>query len=307
MVQKLRTMLVATLALTTSVASGLRAQNQQNDQGQSQQGQAGQSGQAGQPGQVTPPAPVVSAEEATALQAIQSEGQAGLNPDKLIQLCTDFATKYPSSRYLYFVHSLAAGAYQQKGDVAKAIEAANKGIKEKPDFVANYMIAAEMLPTPQGLGRSPADKDKNLQEAENDANKALELIAQLPKATPAETDDQVKKRRDTFNGEVYGALGLIHLQRAGEGLTGPDKEELAKAEDNYKKAIASSDVQFHAADYFRLGEAYTMDNKLDDAIDAFSKASQAAQGTPIQTMADQKVQMLKEAKRKAAAAPAPKQ
>ncbi len=311
-IQNLRTTLVATLAVSISLAGGLRAQNQQENKGQQgTQGQTGQQGQSGQPGQqggeLTTPAPAVSAEESTALKAIESEAQAGLNPDKMIQLCTDFETKFPSSSFLYYTHFVAAGAYQQKNDVVKAIEAANKGIKEKPDFVMNYVIAAELLPTPQGVGHSPADKDKKLQEAENDANKALELIPQLPKAGPTEPDDQLKKRKDALSSEVYGALGMVHLQRAPEGLTGVDKDELAKAEDNYKKAVASAGDQPRAADYYRLGEAYTMDNKLDEAIDAFSKASQAGQGTVVQSYADQKIQQLKEAKKKAVAATPPKQ
>lgn len=308
-VQNLRTSLVGTLALSFALAGGLLAQGQQGTPPASSQGQQGSQAQPGapsqpsQPGaQAQPAAPAMSPEEMTALQTIQREFQTQLNPDKVIQLVTDFETKYPNDPYLYFVDFAGAASYQQKNNVAKAIEYGQKSVKAKPDFIMSWIIVADLLPTPQSLNLNPADKDKKLAEAETDANKALELIAQMTKQQN-ETDEQLKKRKDALDAEMYSALGMIHLERASAGLTGPDKDELAKAEDNYQKAVAAASDRVNPGDFFRLGEAYSMDGKIDQAIDAFSKASQAGQGGPIQTMADQKVQELKQKKGGAAQAP----
>ena len=67
--------------------------------------------------------------------------------------------------------------------------------------------------------------------------------------------------------------------------------------------MAVSTPNPNAEDYFRLGEAYKMDNKIDQAIEAFTKASQLSQGTPLQSYADQNLKAMKEKKAQAAAAP----
>ena len=77
-------------------------------------------------------------------------------------------------------------------------------------------------------------------------------------------------------------------------LEGLDQDELAKAEQNYKDAIAKSQSP-NPADYYRLGEVYRGENKLADAINAFSKAGQLAPGTIIEQLANQQVQALKKA------------
>jgi tetratricopeptide (TPR) repeat protein len=271
-------------------------------QGQQKQGQAGQPGQQGQPG--APAAPQVTKQESDDFNALRSEASTGLDPDRVIQLAADFEKKYPSSAMLSYAEMFAAAAYQQKGDVEKSIEYGEKSIKLKPDNLMSLIILADLLPTPQALkAASATDKDKRLAEAEKNANDALQMIAspQFPKQ-PNETDEQLKKRKDAVSSDLHSALGMVHLQRSSEGLTGPDKEELGKAEQEYKTATATADKP-NPQDYFRLGEAYSMDGKVDEAIDAFTKASQAGQGGPMQTYADQKIEELK--KRKAAASQPP--
>jgi len=205
---------------------------------------------------------------------------------------------------LSYADMFAASAYQLKGDVEKSIEYGEKSIKLKPDNLMTLIILADLLPTPQAMkGASATDKDKRLAEAEKNANDALQMIAspQFP-MQPNVTDDQLKKRKDALSSDLHSALGMVHLQRSSEGLTGPDKEELGKAEQEYKTATATAEKP-NPQDYFRLGEAYSMDGKVDEAIDAFTKASQTGQGGPIQTYADQKIEDLK--KRKAAASQPP--
>jgi hypothetical protein len=55
-----------------------------------------------------------------------------------------------------------------------------------------------------------------------------------------------------------------------------------------------------------MGEAYGLEGKLDDAIQAFTKASEFGQGTLIKTYADEQVAQLKQKKAQGPAASNPK-
>src|SRR5579859_325888 len=257
----------------------------------------------GQPGQTASPAstgPVVAPEEVKDYQAIGSELSAGLDLDKVISLADDFEKKYPSSSMLSYVYTFQATAYQEKGDINKTVEAGEKSIKLNPDNLMSLILLAGMLPQPQLMQGSDLDKQKKLTDAEADASHALHLIDKIPKLAN-ETDDQFKKRKDSLASEAHGALGMIHLQRATMTLTGGmDADELAKAAQEFKQAVVLTDHPT-PQNYYRLGEVYAHENKLDDAIAAFSKASEIGQGSGIQQIADQQIEELK--KRQAQAKP----
>ncbi len=295
-------MAVSWAALGQTLAAGQQSQKPtQGQQGQGapqgQQGQAAPQGQQGQQSQPAAPAgqaaPQPTKQEVDDWNALRQEASTGLDFDRVIQLADDFEKKYPNSQMLTYVDMFAASAYQQKSDIDKSILYGEKSLKLKPDNLMTLIILADLLPTPQATKGNPADKDKKLSEAETYANRALQLITQMPKQ-PNETDDQLKKRKDALSADLHSALGMVHLQRSAEGLTGTDKDELAKAEQEYKLATATDKPS--AQDFYRLGEVYESDGKIDEAIDAFGKASQAGQGGPIQPYADKKIQDLKKQK-----------
>jgi tetratricopeptide (TPR) repeat protein len=242
----------------------------------------------------------LSKEEAEAYDAIRNE----LDLDKTIALANDFVKKYPSSRLLTFVYSFAANAYRQKGDAENVVDATGKGLKLDPDNLWCLLLSLGMLPQPQYLNNHAAERDKILQEAESEASHALQLIAQLPnRSNEADVDHQ--KRQAELASEVHGSLGMVHLERALESLAGPDKAELGKAEQEFKTAVSTTDRP-EPEDYFRMGETYSMDGKVDDALEAFTKASELGQGTLLKTLADQRVEELRKRKARGSAAPNPK-
>ena len=247
----------------------------------------------GQQGQA-PAGPQVTPQQVKEAQAIQNE----LDPDKQMQMVNDFVAKYPDSPYLSDIYFFGAYAAQQKGDVVKVVEFGEKSLKAKNDNMRTLILMASILPMPQVA--QGADAEKKLAEAEADANKVLQMVPQLSKQ-PNQTDDQFQQAKSAVTAEAHAALGMVHLQRASQGLTGPDPEELSKAEKEYQMAVSAPNP--NAEDYFRLGEAYAMDNKTDQAIEAFTKASQLSQGTPLQTYADQRLKAMKEKKAQAAAPP----
>ncbi|MGH9433600.1 MAG: hypothetical protein ACRD3T_18880 [Terriglobia bacterium] len=254
----------------------------------SQTGQQPAQGQKGQApnGQAAAPAYQPTPDEVTTAKAIQTE----LDPDRTIQLTQDFAKKYPKSFYLGNVYLFAANAYQQKNDVAKSIEYGEKSLQLEPNSVPTLVLLTTLLPQPQDMQGTDQDKANKLKETETDANKVLDLLKTLPKP-PSATDDQFQKIKENITSEVHSSLGMDHEQRALMNLSGPDPAELGKAETEYKLAVAGP--QANAQDYYRLGEVYEMENKVGEAIDAFTKSGQLGQGTMMQTLADQKIQQLK--------------
>jgi tetratricopeptide (TPR) repeat protein len=236
----------------------------------------------------------VSPEENKAFGAIRNE----LDPDKTIAMAEDFAKKYPNSSVLSYVYAFEANAYQspQKGDVEKVVAFCQKSLDLKKDNLMSLLLVLSVMPQPQYMKDHEADKEKQLVTAENYAQEALKQIDALQKMKD-ESDADFAKRKAEYASSVHGALGMVHLDRSEMGLAGADKDELAKAEKEYTMAVTTTDHP-DSRDYYRLGEAYNMDGKIDDAITAFSKASELGQGTLIQQYADKQVEALKARKGK---------
>ena len=229
--------------------------------------------------------------QAQGFDAVKSE----LDPDKAIGRVDDFARKYPSSTLLSYAYSFGANAYQQKGDVEKVAEYTGKSLKLKPDNLMSLILSVEVLPLPQYIRNHPADRDKILRQAESEADRALQLIPQIPKRAN-EADADYEKRLAGVASGLHAALGMVHLELAGETLTGrPDKAELAKAEQEFTTAVTTT-AHPNPSDYYRMGEAYGVEGKLDDAIQAFMKAGEFGQGTVIKTYANEQIAQLKKRK-----------
>lgn len=228
---------------------------------------------------------VVTPEEGREMHLIQTE----LDPDRLIQLATDFEQKHPTSSLLTYINVFAGTAYQQKGDLKQTVAYCRKSLKLKNDNLMALLVVTTLLPQPQLL--QGVDPDKQLAEAEGDANTALKLIEGLT-AGPSETPEQFAGRKNTYVRDMNSALGMIHLQRALQSLEGPDKDELAKAEQAYQTATTVS-AEAQPADYYRLGEARERLKKYPEAIEAYTKAGDLGAGTAIKTYADQRIDTIK--------------
>lgn len=241
---------------------------------------------------------VASQEENREMQAIQNE----LDPDRTLQLVKDFETKHPHSALLTWAYFMGANAYRSKADLEHTIEYGEKSLKLKRDNLLSLIVMCTMLPQPQLMKGSDIDKEQKLTQAEDYAKQALQIIEQLPRQ-PNETDESLQKRKAELSQEPHSGLGMIHIQRSSMGLAGPDKDELAKAEEEYQQAVTLGERP-SPADYYRLGEIREMLNKIDDAIQAFTKAGELGEGTVIKTLAEQKIAQLNT--RKGQPQPAPK-
>ena len=237
---------------------------------------------------------VLPPDEYTEFNALQTE----LDPDKAVAAAEAFVKKHPQSQALTNVYAYEANAYQMKGDVAKLVECAEKSVALKKDNVMSLGQLAFAIPTPQFLKLHGADEDAQLTKAENYAQEAIQAMNDLKK--PANLPDaDFASRKATYIADVHADLGLIHLDRAQEGLEGLDKEELAKAEKEYRLAVTGVDHPDPSA-YYRMGESCRLQGKIDDAIAAFTKASELGQGA-VKQYADQQIDMLKKMKAQAGA------
>jgi len=216
------------------------------------------------------------------------------DPSKVIALVDEFAKRYPNSPLLSHVCSFGANAYQRKGDVEKVVDYTGKSLKLNPDNLTSLILRVEMLPLPQYLRSHAADRGRILREAENDANRALELISRIPRQ-PAETDADYQKRLAGFASEIHGPLGMVHLELASGATGGLDRVELAKAEREFSTAVTTSSNP-DPRDYYRMGEAYALDDKWDNAIQAFKKAVRLGQGTPIGAYANEQIARIEKRK-----------
>jgi tetratricopeptide (TPR) repeat protein len=216
------------------------------------------------------------------------------DPDKALTLVETFTKQFPHSPLLSYVYSLGANAYQQKGDVEKVVAYTGYSLNFNPDNLTSLIMRVGMLPQPQYLRSHAAYRGKILQEALSDANHALQLISRIPKQ-PNETDAAYHQRLADFASEIHGPLGMAHLELASAGPAGLDKAELAKAEQEFATAVSTSSHP-DPRDYYRLGEAYGLDEKWDDAIQAFTKASKLGQGTMIKNYAYEQIAQIKKRK-----------
>ncbi len=272
-----------------------------------QQGGSGQSGasstSAQQPAQPAPPQ--ITAAEMQAFNTLQNQ----IDPDKQLQLVKGFLQQFPKSALLTSVLFYAAGDEEEKNDVPDAINYGEQSLKLQPNNLRSLILVAGLLPLPQALALQPGvpQKQQQLDQSEDDANRALQLISKLQPGPnfPAERLDQAKV---ILTAQLHSALGMAHLQKAvlvPKVPGNPDPTELTSAEQNFKSAVAVP--QPSPQDYFRLGEVYIYENKPDDAISDFTQAAQLSKGTALEKLADQMIAKLQAGKAKNAPAAKPTQ
>jgi tetratricopeptide (TPR) repeat protein len=237
---------------------------------------------------------VLAPDESADFKALQTE----LDPDKAVSLCNAFVQKHPNSTVLSYVYAFEANAYQMKGDAPHIVEYGEKSLALKKDNLMSLLIVAYAIPTPQYINLHQSDEEKQLSQAEGYCQQAMAAISDLKKP-PNESDADFARRKGSYLSGVHADLGMIHLDRAQLGLMGLDKAELAKAEQEYKEAVAATDRP-DPTDYYRMGEACRLEGKIDDAIAAFTKASQLGQGV-LKQYAEQQIATLQKVKAQTAA------
>jgi tetratricopeptide (TPR) repeat protein len=197
--------------------------------------------------------------------------------DTKVRMAMEFAQTFPNSELLSYVFTQAAAAYQQKGDFPNAVKTGQKSLELDANNTYSLLIVATSLSEPSMVRNAGDNAAKALQEAQADAQRALDLLPKLP-IRPDETPDQSEARKAGIESSAHAALGSVAMQQ--------DKYD--EAIEEFKQAISFSHPP-KASLYFRLGEVYSNAGKKQEAVAAFSKAAELGKGTVIETYANQSI------------------
>lgn len=204
------------------------------------------------------------------------------DPDSKVRMAMDFAQTFPKSELLSYVFTQAATAFAQKGDFPNAAKTAQKSLDIDPSNTYSLLIAATALSEPSMVRAAGDNSSKVLEEAQGEAQRALDLLPKLP-ARPDETPGDFEARKAGIESTAHAALGSVAMQQ------GKD----AAAIDEFQKALSLSRAP-KASLYFRLGEVYSNSGKKQEAIEAFSKAAALGKGTMVETYANQSLRELRQ-------------
>jgi tetratricopeptide (TPR) repeat protein len=216
-------------------------------------------------------------EEAMGYKTMEDE----LDPDKRLRMVEEFEHRFPTSELMSTVYTQAAKSYREKGDLNKLVEYGEKSLKLDANNLYSLLMVAIALPQPRMVESNPELSAQRLSTAEEYANRALKLIDGVP-ARPNETGEQLKKRKDVLASDAHAALGMVYM----------DRDESPKAVEELKTAVSLTQTP-NPQLYFRLGEVYENEGKNNEAVEAFTKASELGHGTVLQQYADQRIAKLK--------------
>jgi tetratricopeptide (TPR) repeat protein len=198
--------------------------------------------------------PAKSAAEAAAVQAmLQAQ-----TPDDQIRTADELIAKYSSTNYKAYALFTAAGAWEQKGDHAKAIADCEKALAADPkDFDAAILMANVIA---SNVTDGDADKADKLARAEKAAKQALDVIKTAPKPRLFQmTDAEWTSMKNSSASQAWQVLAMA--------ATVEKKADEAIAD--YEKSLALTP---DAGLMVRAGRALEAFQKYDDALGWFDKA-----------------------------------
>jgi tetratricopeptide (TPR) repeat protein len=266
------------------------AQSQQSTPPSSPSTQAGAASQTQQQTQketqtaTAPAAPKVDPEEEAAYKAFFDTKPE--EADKRIQLGDAYVQKYPTGKYEEPVYSGLTIAEYNKLDLAKMYADADKALALNPDDVNVLVLVGWVIPRKYDPNDLAAESQ--LAKAEKYEKHALEVLVALPK--PANlTEDQFAKVKAEGESQAHSGLGLIYFRR----------QNYAESVEELKKATTDPANQ-DPVDFYIMGMSLTQLKRFSESADAFTKCAAMPGG-----LQDRCKQMGADAKKQAAAAPAP--
>ncbi len=255
--------------------------------------QAGAASQAQQPTQkqtqtagapAAPAAPKADPEEEAAYKAFSDTKPD--DADKRIQLGEAYVQKYPNGRYLDQVYQGLTTAEYSKQDFPKMYADADKTLAANPDDVTVLVLVGWVIP--HNYDPNDLAAENRLDKGEKYEKHALEILATLPK--PANmTDEQFAKVKAQGEAQAHSGLGLIYFRR----------QDYEQSIAELKKSTADPANQ-DPTDFYVLGVELTQLKRFSESADAFAKCAAMPGG-----LQDRCKQMGADAKKQAAAAPAP--
>ena len=153
-----------------------------------------------------------------------SAAMASTTPEAAEKAADDFAAKYPASEIKILVYKQAMQLYQNANNIDKVIDMGHKCLAidpEDPQVLAN---------TAQALTDRPNSTDADKEEAQKDAEMALQTVDTDLIVNPGTPQEKVNEYKGFLRSTAFGSLGIIYY-------TKDTKEGYAKAEEYLRKSI----------------------------------------------------------------------
>lgn len=170
-----------------------------------------------------------------------------------------FVKKYPKSDLKGVVYQHVMLMYQNAHNNDKTIETGRKTLEIEPTNGPALAIVASTLA--MNTKDNDPDRDKRFAEARTDADKVVQLAATgsvIPLGTPA---SQVEAYKAKLLSMTYAALGTMDISA----------KNYAAAEQDYRKALASSPTEVDPVSAYRLAWVLQKESKNQEALDAAKK------------------------------------
>lgn len=209
------------------------------------------------------PGPKSKAEESAVRAVFQSQTQS---PDDQIAACEALISKFADTDYKGFALELEAEAYQKKGDIAKAIFYGETALVADPkNYDADNLLANLYAATTKD---NDLDKNDKLAKAEKYAHDSLAALdSGKPAIFATASEDAWNKTKAGATEQAWQALGIV-----------------AQVKKNYDEAIKDFQMGLEAGNdpllRIRLGRAYFLQKKYDEAIAEDQKVIDSADAIP---------------------------
>jgi tetratricopeptide (TPR) repeat protein len=224
-----RYLLVASAALTLTVAAFAQQQGQQQ-QAPQQQGPK-----------------VKSQKELEALQKVQT----ATDPTARLAAIDNVLENFTDTEYKHLLMDMAIQTAQQLNDPARVEVYSERALKDDPkDVTAQLAVASSTI---QNTKEFDLDKEQKLTKAEKNANSAIESLKTASSPNPQMTDAQWQEAKKQMTAEAYADLGAAAALRK--------KYDVALT--NYKTA---ADTDPEPVILVRLANAYNEAKQPDQAI-----------------------------------------
>lgn len=164
-----------------------------------------------------------------------------------------YVAAFPESAYTQSVREQIPMAYRSAGNTAKMTAAIQRVLAADPNNATMLVLLADYW----------SEAGKELDKAEADAQKALELLSKAQKP-PSAAEDPWKQQVEAQQGVAYSSLGQVYVIRGSN----------AKAVDMFQKAkpLLKSDSFNYARNLYRLGFTLAKMQRIPEARTVLTEA-----------------------------------
>ncbi|MGH9702738.1 MAG: tetratricopeptide repeat protein [Candidatus Acidiferrales bacterium] len=198
--------------------------------------------------------------------SMYSAAYAAQDPKAKIALLEKFVAAFPQSTYAESAEATVAFTYQQLQDTAKMQETAEKILAKNPDNASMLVLLSDYW----------SSSGKELDKAEADAKKAIEVLGQKKKPDGV-TDQQWAQQNDLQKGMALSSLGQVYVNRT----------KNLQAVEAFKQAnpLLKQNDYMYGRNLYRLGFTLAKMRKTPEARAVLAQAIQVK--SPFRTLAQQ--------------------